>query len=249
MTNLMFIVVVVICLASFVFLLNTKFGKQLIVKLKGRTDEVMRQDAATPEGARDYYNAAIREKEDFHNKASITFAEISGKLDTAEKELYQSNKEIMRITKQINDCLDKNEEDSAMQYAMKKSTLENKINVLKTTIEEMKVAKTHQKEILDQASIDLQRLKEEKEQVLFQMEADNQIIELHQSMYGQSLNNENERMLERAREGAKKTRERAEGSRIAYDASSQAGDRRLEASERERNARNILDEMKRQRGK
>ena len=81
------------------------------------------------------------------------------------------------------------------------------------------------------------------------MEADSQIIELHQSMDSLSMNNESDRMLERVREGARKTRERADGSRIAYDSSSQAADRRLAASERERNARQILEEAKRQRGK
>lgn len=90
--------------------------------------------------------------------------------------------------------------------------------------------------------------KEEKEQVLFQMEADSQIIELHQSMDSLNTNNESDRMLERVREGARKTRERAEGSRIAYDSSAQANERRLANSERERNARQILDDMKRQRG-
>ena len=203
---------------------------------------------STPEGARDYYNAAIREKEDFYNKASATYAEISGKRDTAEKDLYQANKDIMRVTQQINACLDENKENEAMQYAMKKSTLENKINVLKDTIEEMKEAQTHQKDIRDQAAEELQKLKEEKEQVLFQMEADSQIIELHQSMDSLNTNNESDRMLERVREGARKTRERAEGSRIAYDSSAQANERRLANSERERNARQILDDMKRQRG-
>lgn len=247
MLNFMFVVIVVWVILGLIIFLNSSFGKQLRVKLKGRTDEVMIQDASTPEGAKDYYNVAIREKEEFYNKVSLTFAEISGKLDTAEKELYQSNKEIMRITKQINNCFDENNEDLAMQYAMKKATLENKITVLKNTIDEMKTAKEHQKEIRDQASIDLQKLKEEKEQVIFQMEADSQIIELHQSMDGLNMNNESERMLERVREGAKKTRERAEGSRIAYDSSSQANERRLEASERERNARRILNQMKQQR--
>ncbi len=103
--------------------------------------------------------------------------------------------------------------------------------------------------IVKQAEEELQKLKDEKEQVIFQMEADSQIIELHQSMDALNTNNESERMLERVREGAKKTRERAEGSRIAYDSSAQAADRRLEASERERNAREILEEAKRQRGK
>ena len=154
----------------------------------------------------------------------------------------------MRVTQQINACLDENKEDEGMQYAMKKSTLENKINVLKETIEEMKEAQTHQKDIRDQAAEELQKLKEEKEQVLFQMEADSQIIELHQSMDSLNTNNESDRMLERVREGARKTRERAEGSRIAYDSSAQANERRLANSERERNARQILDDMKRQRG-
>ena len=36
------------------------------------------------------------------------------------------------------------------------------------------------------------------------MEADSQIIELHQSMDSMNMNNESERMLERVREGAKK---------------------------------------------
>ena len=142
----------------------------------------------------------------------------------------------------------KNKENEAMQYAMKKATLENKIKVLKETISEMKEAEAHQKDIRDQAAEELQKLKEEKEQTLFQMEADNQIIELHQSMDNLNTNSESDRMLERVREGARKTRERAEGSRIAYDSSAQANDRRLANSERERNARQILEDMKKQRG-
>lgn len=55
MTNFMFMIIVVIVLAV-IILFGTVFGKQLRVKMKGRTDEVMRQDAQTPEGAKDYYN-------------------------------------------------------------------------------------------------------------------------------------------------------------------------------------------------
>lgn len=51
MTNFMFMVIVVIVLAV-IILFGTVFGKQLRVKMKGRTDEVMRQDAQTPEGAK-----------------------------------------------------------------------------------------------------------------------------------------------------------------------------------------------------
>lgn len=86
MTNFMFIVIVVIVLAV-VVLFGTVFGKQLRVKMRGRTDEMMRQDAQTPEGAKDYYNAAIREKEEFYNRASVSFAEISGKRKATQDDL------------------------------------------------------------------------------------------------------------------------------------------------------------------
>ena len=196
MTNFMFIVIVVIVLAV-IILFGTVFGKKLRVKMKGRTDEVMRQDAQTPEGARDYYNAAIREKEDFYNRASASFAEISGKRSAAENDLHKTRKEIMKVTNDMNACIDSNREDEAMQYARKKSTLESKINVLKDTVDEMKEVEAHQKEIMQQAAEELQKLKEEKEQVVFQMEADSQIIELHQSMDSLSMNNESDRAKER----------------------------------------------------
>lgn len=231
-----------------VFICNTSFGQQLMVKVKGRADETMRRDASTPEGARDYYNAAIKEKEDIRSRVAIAFSEICGKLDSAQKDLYQANKDLMKFNQQINSCLDVNDEDGAMAYSTKAITVEKKIESLKEVIEELKQAKSHQKELLDQTDTDLQKLKEEKEQVVFELEANQQIIELHQSMNNMTINNETDRMLERVREGARKTKEQAEGSRIAYNSSSQAADRRLEASERERDARQRLEEMKRKRG-
>lgn len=246
MTNLMFIIVVAVIV---LIIFGTTFGKKLRVKMNGRTEELFNNDASTVEGAKDYFNSAIRQKEEFYNKASQSFAEISGKLDSSEKELYQTNKEIMKVSVQIGKCIDEGNEDDAMSYAMKKATLESKTDILKNTIEELKQAKEHQKEIRDQAAEDLQKLKEEKEITIYQMEADRQVIQLHESMDSLNTNNETDRMLERVREGAKKTREKAEGSRIAYDTSAQAADRRLEASERERNARQIVEDMKRQRGK
>ena len=67
-------------------------------------------------------------------------------------------------------------------------------------------------------------------------------------MNAAASSNENDKMLERVREGARKTRERAAGAQIAYDSSSEAMDRRIEAQERNREADELLNEMKRKRG-
>ena len=54
----------------------------------------MNKDAMTPEGAADYYNAAIQEKEENYRKANQFFVEITGKLDASEKDLYDVKKEL-----------------------------------------------------------------------------------------------------------------------------------------------------------
>ncbi len=105
----------------------------------------------------------------------------------------------------------------------------------------MKEAQAHQKDIRDQAAEELQKLKEEKEQVLFQMEADSQIIELHQSMDSLNTNNESDRMLERVREGARKRQENVQKEvELHMILAHRLMRERLANSERERNARQIL---------
>lgn len=245
---IMYILTAVIILVVVAFIVNRKFFKQMVVKFRGRTEEIARRDAATPEGATDYFNNAIREKEELYGNAERSFIEISGKLDETEKEQYNLKKELMKIDKQINACLDANDEDGARSYAMRKITIQQKIDTLKETIEEFKKAKAQQEEIRAAVKQELDELKEEKERTIYQMEADQQIIKLHEGMNTSASSNESDHMLERVREGAKKTRERAVGAQIAYDTSAEAQNRRLDNQARNREADELLAEMKRKRG-
>ena len=246
--------VIIFCLSVLVvvgivtLILNKTFFKQLVIKFKGRTEEIARHDASTPDGARDYFNNAIREKENLYSRAEQSYTEIAGKLDETEKEQYDLKKELMKIDKSINNYLDSGDENTARQCAMKKITIQGKIDTLKDTIEEYKKAKDQQNEIRSAIKQELDELKEEKERTVYQMEADQQIISLHEGMNASASTNESDRMLERVREGAKKTRERAAGAQIAYDTSTEAMDRRMEAQERNRAADDVLAEMKRKRG-
>lgn len=249
MTNTMFIIGVIIVLVVIALLLNKPMRQQLLIKFRGRTEQIARNDASTPEGAADYFNNAIREKENLYSSANRSYTEISGKLDETEKEQYLLKKELMKIDKQIGECLDANDEDTARTYAMRKVTISEKIEILDETIVELRKAKEQQEEIRDAIKSELDALKEEKERTIYRLEADQQIIRLHEGMNTEASTSESDRMLERVREGAKKTRERAAGSQIAYDTSATAQNRRLEAAEREREAQNVLDSFKRQRGK
>lgn len=243
------ILIVLLVLFALVLIINKPFRQQLVIKLKGRTDEIMSNDAMTPEGAADYYNNAIREMEEKYSAANRLFTEVTGKLENSKKDLYSNQKELMKKNKEINSAIDSNNENEAMTLAMAQETINAKIETLKETIEELEQSKNHQKEVRDQLAVELEALKQEKEATIFRLQADQQIIQLHESVDAIAPSNESDRMLERVREGANKTRERATGSRIAYETSATTQERRAEQNARERAARERVEEMKRQRGK
>lgn len=217
MNNTVFGICFLALVAVWVLLIiNRPFLKQLIVKFRGRTEEVMNKDAMTPEGAADYYNAAIQEKEENYRKANQFFVEITGKLDASEKDLYDVKKELARMDQDINNAIDAGKDDDALVFQMKKENLLVKADTLKTVIGELKDSKQHQQEVRDQLAKELEDLKQEKEKV---------------------------------RAGANKTREKASGSKIAYETSAGTIERKAEQSAREVEARKKIEELKQKRGK
>lgn len=227
--------------------INKPFWEQLKIKFRGRTDEVMRQDAMTPEGAADYYNNAIREKEEKYLRANQLFTEVTGKLDTAKKELRQMQKEQIQKNQNMQQAIDNGNDNDAMTFALRLETLKSNIDVSKQMIKDLEESVSHQKEIRDQLAVEVQSLKEEKEKTLFQLQAANQQIELHEAIDDIASSNESDRMLEHVREGVTKAQERATGSRIAYESSMVTQERRAEQRAREDAARQLVENAKRRR--
>lgn len=243
------IIGICILLAIIGLAINKPFRQQINAKLHGRTEAIMEKDASTVEGARDYFNAEIQKKEESYKKAFNLYTQVSGKLEELKKEKYDANKELIRINKQIELCLDQNAEEDAKIYAEKRITIEKKIEVYKTSISELTEKKEQQKEIEEQIYKEVIALKEEKERTLCQLEADEQSIQLANSIAEGIHDTESERMLEKVREGAKKKREMAAGSRIAYNSSEKASEYRLQERERDSEANRVLEEMKAKRQK
>lgn len=228
--------------------INKPFWEQLKIKFRGRTDEVMRQDAMTPEGAADYYNNAIREKEERYLRSNQLYTEVTGKLETAKKELRQMQKEQMQKNQNMQQAIDNGNDNDAMTFALRLETLKSNIDVAKQAIRDLEETVNHQKEVRDQLAIEVQSLKEEKDKTLFQLQAANQQIQLHEAIDDIASSNESDRMLEHVREGVTKAQERATGSRIAYESSMATQERRAEQRAREDAARQLVEDAKRKRG-
>lgn len=250
MNNIIFgIFFAVLVIVIILLIINKPFVAQLLIKFRGRTEEVMNKDAMTPEGAADFYNVAIQEKEQNYRKANQLFIEVTGKLDAAEKDLYDVKKQIARLDQNINSAIDAGKDDDAMVFQMKKENLLVKTDTLKNMIGELKESKQHQQEVKDQMAKELDDLKQEKEKTIFELQANDQIIKLHESMNAATSSSETDRMLEKVRAGANKTREMATGSKIAYETSTDTVERRAEQSAREEEARKKIEELKQKRGK
>ena len=250
MNNIIFgIFFAVLVIVIILLIINKPFVAQLLIKFRGRTEEVMNKDAMTPEGAADFYNVAIQEKEQNYRKANQLFIEVTGKLDAAEKDLYDVKKQIARLDQNINSAIDAGKDDDAMVFQMKKENLLMKTDTLKNMIGELKESKQHQQEVKDQMAKELDDLKQEKEKTIFELQANDQIIKLHESMNAATSSSETDRMLEKVRAGANKTREMATGSKIAYETSTDTVERRAEQSAREEEARKKIEELKQKRGK
>lgn len=250
MNNIIFgIFFAALVIVIILLIINKPFVAQLLIKFRGRTEEVMNKDAMTPEGAADFYNVAIQEKEQNYRKANQLFIEVTGKLDAAEKDLYDVKKQIARLDQNINSAIDAGKDDDAMVFQMKKENLLMKTDTLKNMIGELKESKQHQQEVKDQMAKELDDLKQEKEKTIFELQANDQIIKLHESMNAATSSSETDRMLEKVRAGANKTREMATGSKIAYETSTDTVERRAEQSAREEEARKKIEELKQKRGK
>lgn len=248
MTNFIFVGVVIIGVVVVGLVINKPLREQLKIKFKGRTDEIARQDAMTPEGAADYFNNAIRVTEEKYLKANQLYTEITGKLETARTNLRKMQKEQMQKNQQMQTAVKNNNDDDALTFAMRLETLKSNIEVAKQTIVELEASVQHQKEVRDQLAIDVTALKEEKEKTIFQLQAANQTIELHEAIDEVASSNESNRMLEMVRSGVTKAQEKATGSRMAYESSLSTQERRAEQRARENSARQLVEEVKRKQG-
>ena len=244
-------VVIIGVLIAVVFLalaLNPAFRKQLHIRFKGTTEEVMTKDAMTPEGAAAYYNNAITEKNSQVVAANNLYIELTGKLNAAQRQLYELKKDEIRYNRDLEAAVDANKEQESMTLSMKLNTIDSKKQSLENTIKELEKSTAQQKERKDNLEQELIALKEEKEQTVFDLQANTQIIEANSKMSA-AVTNESDNMLEKVREGAKKTREKAIGSQIAYETSMSTQERRAEQAAKEEQARQRIEALKRKQGK
>jgi phage shock protein A len=238
-STLAFICFVVVVL---VVLFGTTIGKRLRLRASGTAEEMIVKDASTPEGAKAYYNTAIAKKEEDYQAAHAIYAQMLGKIDGYENQLRSLKKEDMQLSLNINACIEKNDDDGAKVYLAKQQDVADKIEIIKDAITELKNNAKIQDDMLKTMFEELGNLKAEKETAVLTLETA-QITKSLQATPG-VYSGEEDRMLEKVRDGIKKTKEEAAGSKIAYESSTSVQQKRLDKKMKDEEIELKLQQLK-----
>lgn len=203
-----------------------KFGQRIWARVTGAFDEKMIQDASTPEGAAAYYNAAIESKEDQYQQAVATLGQMIGKVSTYEQQLRDHKKAKMQCELDVQKCITHGDDDAARLYLKKQADIDDQIQILKQNLPELKANADLQQEVVNTLKEEIENLKSEKDKTILELETSQSIKSLKVDSYVGVT--EEERMLDRVRDGVQKSKEEATGHRLAYENSTSVQQKRLD---------------------
>lgn len=238
-----FICLIVVVL---IVLFGTAFGKRLRLRVSGTADEVISKDASTVEGAKAYYNTAINKKEDDYKNANAVMAQMLGKIKGYEDQLRSLKKENMQLDLNINACIDSNDDDGAKNFLNRQDDVVEKIEIIKSALTELKENAELQEEVVKALFDELNDLKAEKENAILTLET----AQVTKSLKATSIStDEEDKMLEKVRDGVKKTKEEADGNKIVYESSAVVQQKRLDQKIRDEQIQKKLEQLKAGKGK
>lgn len=237
--NILLLIIVVTLIIGFFFF--TKTGKRVRLRASGTSDQIFEEDASTPQGAAAYYNTAIAKKEEEYRNVSSTYAKTLGKISDYEDQLRKLKKDDMQLNININSCIDKNDDNGATVYLAKQQEVTEKIEVIKSTLEQMKKDAKFHEERKNKIFDELNKLKSEKSTNILKLEA----AQDTESLKAPGVSSDEEdKMLEKVREAVKKKQEEATGSRIAYDNSAEVLQERLNKQMKNDEIKRKLEQLK-----
>lgn len=239
-------VLLIIIIIGIILFFKSKTGKRIKTRAVGTATEAIIKDASTPEGAKAYFNEAIDAKQEQYSKANQLYTQILGKITSYEEQLRILQKENMQLSIKIDACIDSGNDSDAKVYLKKQQDTEDKISVLKGTLKELRSNADAQKEMLDNALQEVNDLKAEKDKAILTLETAQVTKSL--KVLPEASDKEEDKMLEAVRDGIKKQKEMADGTKEAFDNSADVQQKRLDKKMKDEALDKKLQELKAKKG-
>ena len=235
------VLLVIVVLAILFFFLRTKTGKRLKLRASGTAAEAISKDASTPEGAKAYYNVAIEKKEEDLAKANVIYTQMLGKISNYEDQIRGYKKDLMKTEININSCVEKNDDEGAKVYLKEQQDLEEKVAIIKDALTGLKENAKLQEETVKGIRTQLSDLKAEKDNAVLTLET----VQVTKSLQATGVSSaEEDKMLEKVRDGIKKQKEAADGVKVAYENSTAVQKQRLDQKMKNEEIEKKLAELK-----
>lgn len=213
--------IIIICIVLFITF--TKIGKALKLRAKGAAQEAIAKEAATPEGAKAYYNTAISKKQDDYKKAVEIEQQMLGKIKSYEDQLYKLQKDDAKIDQDAAALVKRGDEEGARVLLERQADNEDKAKILKDALKKLRESEKIQKETVDSLYGQLDDLKNEKDKAILTLET----AQVTDSLHATTTDSTEDEMLNTVREGVKKTQEKSDGRAIQYQNSAEAKQKKL----------------------
>lgn len=236
------VVVALLCGVCAFVIRNTNLGQRIWMRIQGSADEVMTKDASTPEGAAAYYNSAINSKLDIYKKAVAMLGQMNGKAETYNQQLRDCKKQKMQYDINLKNCINSGDDDGARVYIRKQTEVDDKIQILKTSLAELQKNIDLQQENVNTLKEEIETLKAEKDKSILELETAQTVQAL--KVDTQLSTTEEDKMLEKVRDGVQKAKEAATGHKIAYENSDTVQQKRLDQRMRDAEIEAKLQELK-----
>lgn len=165
-----------------------------------------------------------------------------GKISNYEDQLRGYKKELMKAEINVNSCVEKNDDDGAKVYLKEQQDLEEKVTIIKDALVELKENTKLQEETVNAIKTQLSDLKAEKDNAILTLETAQVTKSLQATSGISSL--EEDKMLEKVRDGIKKQKEAADGVKVAYENSTAVQKQRLDQKMKNEEIEKKLAELK-----
>lgn len=238
LTTVLIIAVIVIILAIFIFIPETR------VILKGFTRLFVKDMASTPEGAEAIYGEKINQAEEAYAKADDYLRTQSGKLSMAKRSLENNKQKLEKISQECESLV------KAGNLKMAEIKVEEREEVLSDIARDKELVSAYQKamtaaqEMHDACETSLRKLKKEKKEVVENMKVKKQLKEVYDGMDELKAEDSVDKLLSSIREKNKDLDAYVEGARNVHESKLSTKLQRAEKEAKKIQGNDYLESLK-----
>lgn len=218
MNLIMLIIAAAVLLVLVAMVLFPEVRKKATVMFRGAANLFIEDQAKTPEGAKAIFTQAISEAEEKYQTAKETYNRLSGRLSRMKSEVARLSEEIKSLEVKLDGFARRGDRENAKLFADRIMQLRSSIKSKEQAIATLTPSVEKAKQAYDSCAKRVTSLKNQKNEVVAQMETNQMTKELMDDLDEVYKGSATDKMLDAVLEGAGVLEEESSGAISAHEA-------------------------------